>query len=61
MKKLLLTLLTLFLFACASHDKQNKYYYSKIEPSKLKKDVAYVQKQLEKMHPDLYGIYQKRI
>ncbi len=59
MKKLLLTLLTLFLFACASHDKQNKYYYSKIEPSKLKKDVAYVQKQLVKMHPDLYWYISK--
>jgi len=59
MKKLLLTLLTLFLFACASHDKQNKHYYSKIEPSKLKKDVAYVQKQLVKMHPDLYWYISK--
>ncbi len=59
MKKLLLTLLTLFLFACASHDKQNKHYYSKIAPSKLKKDVTNVQKQLVKMHPDLYWYISK--
>lgn len=59
MKKTILTLLTLFLVACASHDKQNKHYYTKIAPDNLKKDIKYVQKQLISMHPDLYWYISK--
>lgn len=51
--KLLLFLLIIFA-SCASHDKQNRHYYTQIAPEDLKKDVTYVQKQLKKMHPDLY-------
>src|SRR5690606_35634427 len=59
MKKLLLTLFTLIIVSCASHDKQNKHYHTKITAKKLQKDVAYVRKQLVNMHPDLYWYISK--
>lgn len=59
MKKLLLTLFTLIIVSCASHDKQNKHYHTKITAKKLQKDVAYVRKQLINMHPDLYWYISK--
>lgn len=59
MKKSILALLSLFVLSCASHDKINKHYYTKIAPNKLKKDVTYVQKQLVSMHPDLYWYISK--
>jgi len=46
--------LLLILTSCASHDKQNRHYHQLIAPKQLKKDVNYVQKNLQKMHPDLY-------
>lgn len=59
MKKLLLVIFIFSLIACVSHDKQNKQYYTKISQNKLKDDVVYVQKQLVKMHPDLYWYISK--
>src|SRR5690554_6524505 len=57
--KLLLPLLIIIFASCASHDKQNRHYYTQIAPKHLKKDVRYVQKQLQKMHPDLYWYISK--
>ena len=59
MKKTLVTFFILFLISCASHDKQNKHYHTSIPVNKLKKDVYYTQKQLVKMHPDLYWYISK--
>ncbi|UUV21114.1 S41 family peptidase [Paenimyroides aestuarii] len=59
MKKISCALLGLLFVACASHDKQNSHYYSKLTPHQLKKDVKYVQKQLTNMHPDLYWYISK--
>lgn len=53
-KHALYALISFCLLSCAGHDKHNKRYYTKISPEKLKKDVTYVKRQLEKMHPDLY-------
>ncbi|WCM42653.1 S41 family peptidase [Flavobacterium sp. CBA20B-1] len=59
MKKISYALLGLLFVACASHDKQNNHFYSKLTPHQLKKDVEYVQKQLTNMHPDLYWYISK--
>ncbi len=59
MKKIILALLSVFVLSCASHDKHNKHYYTKIDAKKLKKDVAYVKKRLTNMHPDLYWYISK--
>lgn len=59
MKKSLLALLPLFVLSCASHDKINKRYHTKIDAKKLKKDVSFVQKRLTNMHPDLYWYISK--
>lgn len=59
MKKFLSLILTIILFSCSSHDKQNKHYKSLIKPNDLKKDIKYVKTQLEKMHPDLYWYISK--
>lgn len=59
MKNILLTVVTLFLVSCASHDKQNKHYHTKIAASALKKDVAFTKKRLVNMHPDLYWYISK--
>jgi len=53
-KNALYVLVSVCLLSCASHDRHNKRYYTKVAPEKLKKDVKYVKKHLEKMHPDLY-------
>ena len=58
-KKFLYCFFIVCLFSCASHDKQNKQYYTKIDPSDLKKDVDFVERQLVKMHPDLYWYISK--
>ena len=59
MKKSLLALLSLFVLSCASHDKINKRYHTKIDAEKLRKDVSYVQKRITNMHPDLYWYISK--
>ncbi|SFN36164.1 Peptidase family S41 [Paenimyroides ummariense] len=59
MKKSILALLSLFVLSCASHDKHNKRYHTKIDAKKLKKDVSYVQKRITNMHPDLYWYISK--
>ncbi len=59
MKKSLLALLSLFVLSCASHDKINKRYHTKIDAKKLKKDVSFVQKRITNMHPDLYWYISK--
>ncbi len=59
MKKSILALLSLFVLSCASHDKINKHYHTKIDAKKLKKDVVYVQKRMANMHPDLYWYISK--
>lgn len=46
--------LLLILASCASNDKNNKLYFTKIKVDDLKKDVKFVQKKLIKMHPNLY-------
>ena len=61
MKNLLLTISILLLLSCASHDKQNKHYHTKIEPEKLQKDIVYTRKQLVKMHTDLYWYISKKL
>ncbi len=59
MKKIAVILFISGLVSCASHDKQNKHYNTNIAPTDLQKDVKYVKKQLEKMHPDLYWYISK--
>lgn len=59
MKKSLLALLSLFVLSCASHDKINKRYHTKIDAEKLRKDVSFVQKSITNMHPDLYWYISK--
>ncbi len=58
-KNALYALISICLFSCAGHDKHNKKYYTKIGPEKLSKDVKYVKKHLQKMHPDLYWYISK--
>ena len=59
MKKSILALLSLFVLSCASHDKINKRYHTKIDAKKLRKDVSFVQKRITNMHPDLYWYISK--
>jgi len=59
MKKSFLALLSFLVLSCASHDKLNKHYHTKIEAKKLQKDVKFVQKKLTNMHPDLYWYISK--
>ncbi|WLD22771.1 S41 family peptidase [Flavobacterium dauae] len=59
MKKILLILISLLIVSCASHDKQNKHYHTKIPVKNLRKDVAFTHKQLVNMHPDLYWYISK--
>lgn len=59
MKAKFIIVLLLILTSCASHDKQNNHYHNLIAPKELIKDVDYVQKNLEIMHPDLYWYISK--
>lgn len=60
MKKYLFCILAaLFFSSCASYERSNRLYTREISPAGLKKDVRYVQKQLECMQPDLYWYISK--
>ena len=59
MKKLLFTILIVFVVSCASHDKQNQHYATKIAVDALQKDIIYAHKQLVNMHPELYWYISK--
>ncbi|MFC6268584.1 S41 family peptidase [Frigoriflavimonas asaccharolytica] len=59
MKKIYYFLLVLLLSSCISVKKYNEQLLTKIPVEKLKKDVNFTYKKLQKNHPDLYGFTSK--
>ena len=54
MKKLILFSVIVLLTSCASVEKHNKHLETPIAPEKLRSDVDYAYKNLQKLHPNLY-------
>ena len=59
MKIIYYLLFVLILNSCTSVKKYNEHLLTKIPPEKLKKDVDFTYKKLQKNHPDLYGFISK--
>lgn len=59
MKKILLLLLLGILSSCISVKKYNEQLETKISPEKLKNDVDYTYRKLQKLHPNLYWYISK--
>jgi uncharacterized protein YcfL len=59
-KQLTFILIALLLVQCGSIQKYNANLTKPIAVEKLKKDVSFAQKRLEKMHPNLYYYISKK-
>ncbi len=60
MKKLLLFVICLNLIGCASAEKKLKRAKTPVTTSRLLKDIDYVERTIQKMHPDLYWYIDKQ-
>ena len=61
MKKLLLLVVCLGLIGCASAEKKLKRTKTPVATSNLLKDIDYVERNVQKMHPDLYWYIDKQV
>jgi C-terminal processing protease CtpA/Prc len=61
MKKTVLIVITLLLFVqCASVKKHNEHLHKLISPEKLKSDVDFSYRKLQKLHPNIYWYISKK-
>ena len=60
-KTLLLIPLSLFFVSCASLKSYNSHLDNKIGPKKIKTDIDFAHRKLQKLHPDLYDFIDKEV